>query len=94
MSGLPSSSKVVIIGGGIVGCSTAYHLAKMGVETVLLERKKLTSGTTNSNGDYQRDYLLTLELINISTDESHKVSAKVRKGYHKSVLGRLKNYGD
>lgn len=46
MSGLPSSSKVVIIGGGIVGCSTAYHLAKMGVETVLLERKKLTSGTT------------------------------------------------
>lgn len=46
MSELPSSSKVVIIGGGIVGCSTAYHLAKMGVEVVLLERKKLTSGTT------------------------------------------------
>ncbi|MFZ1467447.1 MAG: FAD-dependent oxidoreductase [Paracoccaceae bacterium] len=46
MSALPSSSKVVIIGGGIVGCSTAYHLARMGIETVLLERKKLTSGTT------------------------------------------------
>jgi glycine cleavage system aminomethyltransferase T/glycine/D-amino acid oxidase-like deaminating enzyme len=46
MSDLPSSSKTVIIGGGIIGCSTAYHLAKMGVETVLLERKKLTSGTT------------------------------------------------
>ncbi len=46
MTSLPSSSKVVIIGGGIVGCSTAYHLARMGIETVLLERKKLTSGTT------------------------------------------------
>ncbi len=46
MSNLPTASQVVIIGGGIVGCSTAYHLAKMGVEVVLLERKKLTSGTT------------------------------------------------
>jgi glycine cleavage system aminomethyltransferase T/glycine/D-amino acid oxidase-like deaminating enzyme len=46
MSDLPTASKTVIIGGGIIGCSTAYHLAKLGVETVLLERKKLTSGTT------------------------------------------------
>ena len=46
MHNLPSSSKTVIIGGGIIGCSTAYHLAKIGVETILLERKKLTSGTT------------------------------------------------
>ncbi|NOX72760.1 MAG: FAD-dependent oxidoreductase [Alphaproteobacteria bacterium] len=46
MSDLPKSSKTVIIGGGIIGCSTAYHLAKLGIETVLLERKKLTSGTT------------------------------------------------
>lgn len=54
---------------------------------------KLTSGTTTSNGDYQRDYLLTLELINIESGEGEKVSAKVRKGYHKTVLGRLRNYG-
>ena len=44
---LPTHAEVVIIGGGIIGCSTAYHLAKMGKKDVLLlERKKLTSGTT------------------------------------------------
>lgn len=47
MTDLPTSAKAVIIGGGIVGVSTAYHLAKLGwTDTVLLERKKLTSGTT------------------------------------------------
>ena len=44
---LPTTAKAVIIGGGIIGCSTAYHLGKLGwTDTVLLERKKLTSGTT------------------------------------------------
>lgn len=44
---LPSRAKVVIIGGGIIGCSIAYHLAKRGVsDVVLLERKQLTCGTT------------------------------------------------
>lgn len=46
MTELPKTAKAVIIGGGIIGCSTAYHLAKLGCDTVLLERKKLTSGTT------------------------------------------------
>ena len=44
---LPSSCKAVVIGGGVAGCSTAYHLAKLGwKDTVLLERDVLTSGTT------------------------------------------------
>ncbi len=44
---LPSRADVVIVGGGIVGASIAYHLSKIGItNTVLLERKQLTSGTT------------------------------------------------
>jgi sarcosine dehydrogenase len=43
----PTSARAVVIGGGIVGCSTAYHLAKLGwTDTVLVERHKLTSGST------------------------------------------------
>ena len=43
----PSSSKVVVIGGGVIGCSVAYHLTKFGwKDVVLLERDQLTSGTT------------------------------------------------
>lgn len=43
----PSTARAVIIGGGIAGCSVAYHLAKLGwKDIVLLERKQLTSGTT------------------------------------------------
>ena len=47
MPNLPEHASVVVIGGGIMGCSTLYHLGKMGVsDAVLLERNKLTSGTT------------------------------------------------
>jgi 4-methylaminobutanoate oxidase (formaldehyde-forming) len=47
MSNVPSHARVVIIGGGVIGCSVAYHLTKLGwQDVVLLERKQLTSGTT------------------------------------------------
>ncbi|SEW45868.1 4-methylaminobutanoate oxidase (formaldehyde-forming) [Cognatiyoonia koreensis] len=47
MASVPSAARVVIIGGGVIGCSVAYHLSKLGwKDVVLLERKQLTSGTT------------------------------------------------
>ena len=47
MSALPAHASVVVIGGGIMGCSTLYHLAKTGItDAILLERNQLTSGTT------------------------------------------------
>ena len=47
MKEIPKNTKVVVIGGGVIGCSTAYHLAKFGwKDTILLERDQLASGTT------------------------------------------------
>lgn len=47
MAEIPKTARAVVIGGGVSGCSVAYHLAKAGwTDVVLLERRKLTSGTT------------------------------------------------
>ena len=44
---MKSHARVVVIGGGVVGCSVLYHLAKMGwTDVVLLERSELTSGSS------------------------------------------------
>lgn len=48
----------------------------------------LTSGTTRENRDYQRDYLLTLELIDVRSGQYDKQSAELSKGYHHSRLSR------
>ena len=42
----PASAGVIVLGGGVVGCSVAYHLAKLGADVLVLERDRLTSGTT------------------------------------------------
>ena len=72
VSDLPACARVVIVGGGIVGCSVAYHLAKLGWrDVVLLERNALTSGTTwhaaGLVGQLRSTYNLT-QLAKYSTD--------------------------
>lgn len=52
----------------------------------------LTSGTTERNKSSQRDYLLTLELVDTNTGAYTKEQATISKGYHKSPLGKLANY--
>ncbi len=67
MPQLPSTARVVIIGGGIAGCSAAYHLTKLGVTDVLLvERASLSSGTTwHSTGNLEtyRDDPLIFDMV-------------------------------
>jgi hypothetical protein len=49
----------------------------------------ITSGTTHENKDYQRDYLLTMELIDVHNGQYDKQSATLSKGYYHSRITRL-----
>jgi hypothetical protein len=70
----------------------AAVMEQMGQPFDYLLYATITSGTTENNHSYQRDYLLTLELVNVRTGEFDKQSAQVRKGYHRTSLGAVKNY--
>lgn len=52
----------------------------------------LTSGTTRSNKDYQRDYLLTLEMIDVRTGQYDKESAQLSKGYNVSPMAKVRGW--
>ncbi len=80
MHDLPARARVVIVGGGIVGCSVAYHLAKLGWrDVVLLEKNSLTSGTTwhaaGLVGQLRATYNLT-QLAKYSTDLFQTLAAE------------------
>ncbi|MDA8746951.1 FAD-dependent oxidoreductase [Litoreibacter sp.] len=94
MVNLPSTAKTVIIGGGIIGCSTAYHLAKLGAtDTVLLERKKLTSGTTfhaaGLVGQLRSNANIT-QLLGYSVDLYNKIEQETGLGTGWKMNGGLR----
>jgi hypothetical protein len=64
------------------------HLEQEGQPFDYLLWAVLTSGTTRDNGEYQRDYLLTLELVDVQTMRQFKESATLSKGYHQSRVSR------
>ena len=72
---MKSQARVVVIGGGVVGVSTLYHLAKKGwSDVVLIERKELTSGST-----WHAAGLLPLFNMSYSVGQIHKYSVALYK---------------
>ena len=58
MAELPPAAQVVVIGAGVMGTSTAYHLAAAGVDVVLIERDTIASGSTSkAAGGFPRPVL-------------------------------------
>ena len=101
MVSLPARTGVVIVGGGIVGCSVAYHLAKRGcTDVVLLERKQLTCGTTwhaaGLVGQLRATHNLTglakytTDLFATLEDETEQATGFVQRG---SVAVATNNFG-
>lgn len=75
MSNMKSTAKVVVIGGGVVGVSTLYHLARKGwSDIMLIERKELTSGST-----WHAAGLLPLFNMSYSVGQLHKYSVELYK---------------
>ncbi len=91
---LPSHAKVVVIGGGVVGCSILFHLAKFGwKDVVLLERDELTSGsswhaagqihTLSSDPNISRLQSYTIDLYKeIEETSGHSVGLHITGGFY------------
>tara|TARA_R110002049_G_scaffold285698_2_gene466818 strand:+ start:27929 stop:28765 length:837 start_codon:yes stop_codon:yes gene_type:complete len=71
----------------------AAVLGRQGSPVDYLLYAVVTSGTTDRNKSSQRDYVLTMEMVNLHTGESMKESAKIRKGYSKTRAGKWWNFG-
>jgi len=71
----------------------ASALGRQGTPVDMLMYATITSGTTDRNSSTQRDYLLTLEMVNLQSGEYVKESAKIRKGYHSTRAGKWWNFG-
>jgi glycine/D-amino acid oxidase-like deaminating enzyme len=93
MSRQTLSARVVIIGGGIGGCSAAYHLAELGVtDVIILERAKLSAGTTwHSTGNmetYRADPLI-FEMVQYAAETYPRVAAQSSLDIGWRAVGRV-----
>ena len=78
---MKSKSRVVVVGGGVVGVSALYHLAKKGWnDVVLVERKELTSGST-----WHAAGLLPLFNMSYSVGQLHKYAVKLYKTFEEET---------
>ncbi len=71
----------------------AAALGRQGAPVDFLLYGTITSGTTQRNKSTQRDYELTMEMVNVHSGDYVKETATIRKGYHKSRTGKWWNYG-
>ncbi len=71
----------------------AAALGRQGMPIDLLMYATITSGTTDRNSSTQRDYVLTIEMVDLHSGEYVKESAKIRKGYHTTRAGKWWNFG-
>ena len=71
----------------------AATLGRQGTPVDYLLYATITSGTTDRNKSSQRDYTLTLEMVNLHSGEAMKETAQIRKGYSKTRAGKWWNYG-
>lgn len=90
---IPSSARVVVIGGGIAGCSAAWHLASLGVsDVVLLERASLSSGTTwHSTGNmetYRPDPVI-FEMVRYALETYPRIAAEAGQDIGWRSVGRV-----
>lgn len=97
---LPPHARVVVIGGGALGCSTCYHLVKLGWrDVVLIERAELTSGSTwraAGNTPHYNGSLVMSRIHQYSVDLYQRLEAETGQavGFHKSGSIRLANVPD
>lgn len=71
----------------------AAALGRQGTPVDFLLYATITTGTTDRNKSSQRDYVLTIEMVDIQTGDFVKESAEIRKGYSKTRAGKWWNYG-
>ncbi len=94
MSGIPSTARVVIIGGGVVGVSALYHLAKAGwTDCVLLEKNELTAGSTWHSAGNVPTFSTSWSIMNMqrySTELYSRLGAEVDYPMNYHVTGSVR----